>query len=89
MKTKKGGYLTLKIRLLNTRLFNRYLTADPRACYNAEQGKILSALWDHHPQTATELAQVTGLANSSLWNWQACCLDCWLWRLSADMEITD
>ena len=32
MKTKKGGYLTLKIRLLNTRLFNRYLTADPRAC---------------------------------------------------------
>lgn len=66
MKTKKGGYLTLKIRLLNTRLFNRYLTADPRACYNAEQGKILSALWDHHPQTATELAQVTGLTNSSL-----------------------
>lgn len=66
MKTKRGGYLTLKIRLLNTRLFNRYLLADQRARYNAEQGKILSALWDRHPQTATELAQVTGLANSSL-----------------------
>ncbi|KRM23820.1 MarR family winged helix-turn-helix transcriptional regulator [Latilactobacillus graminis] len=66
MKTKRGGYLTLKIRLFNTRLFNRYLLADPRAQYNAEQGKILSALWDNHPQTATELAQVTGLANSSL-----------------------
>jgi DNA-binding MarR family transcriptional regulator len=66
MKTKKGGYLTLKIRLLNARLFNRYLIADGRALYNAEQGKILSALWDKHPQSASELAQVTGLANSTL-----------------------
>lgn len=66
MKTKKGGYLTLKIHLLNARLFNRYLTRDGRALYNAEQGKILSALWDKHPQSASELSQVTGLANSGL-----------------------
>lgn len=66
MKTKNGGYLTLKIHLLNARLFNRYLLMDGRALSNAEQGKILSALWDKHPQTASELAQVTGLANSSL-----------------------
>ncbi|MGT2799062.1 MarR family winged helix-turn-helix transcriptional regulator [Streptococcus marmotae] len=66
MKSKKGGYLTLKIRLLNGRLFNRYLSMDERALYNAEQGKILSALWDRSPQTATDLSQVTGLANSSL-----------------------
>ncbi|MBF0778106.1 MarR family winged helix-turn-helix transcriptional regulator [Streptococcus cuniculi] len=66
MKSKKGGYLTLKIRLLNGRLFNRYLTLDKRALYNAEQGKILSALWDKSPQSATELSHITGLANSGL-----------------------
>ncbi len=64
--TKNGGYLTLKIHLLNGRLFNRLLANDGRALYNAEQGKIVSALWDRHPQTASELAAVTGLANSSL-----------------------
>ncbi len=64
--TKNGGYLTLKIHLLNGRLFNRLLNNDGRALYNAEQGKIISALWDKHPQTASELAQVTGLANSTL-----------------------
>ncbi len=64
--TKNGGYLTLKIHLLNGRLFNRLLANDGRALYNAEQGKIVSALWDKHPQTASELATVTGLANSSL-----------------------
>lgn len=66
MKTKKGGYLTVKIHLLNARLFNRYLLRDGRALYNAEQGKILSALWGKHPQSASELSQVTGLANSGL-----------------------
>ncbi|MDO4649481.1 MAG: MarR family transcriptional regulator [Eubacteriales bacterium] len=64
--TKNGGYLTLKIHLLNGRLFNRLLTNDGRALYNAEQGKIISALWDKRPQTASELAKVTGLANSTL-----------------------
>ncbi len=64
--TKNGGYLTLKIHLLNGRLFNRLLSNDGRALYNAEQGKIVSALWDKRPQTASELAQVTGLANSTL-----------------------
>ncbi len=64
--SKNGGYLVLKIHLLNGRLFNKLLVKDGRALYNAEQGKILSALWDKHPQTASELAQVTGLANSTL-----------------------
>ena len=64
--SKNGGYLTLKIRLLNGRLFNKYLSRDERALYNGEQGKILSALWAKHPQSASQLAQVTGLANSSL-----------------------
>ncbi len=64
--TKNGGYLTLKIHLLNGRLFNRLLANDGRALYNAEQGKIISALWDKRPQTASELAKVTGLANSTL-----------------------
>ncbi len=64
--TKNGGFLTLKIHLLNGRLFNRLLANDGRALYNAEQGKIVSALWDKRPQTASELAKVTGLANSTL-----------------------
>lgn len=66
MKSKNGGYLTLKIKLLNGRLFNRYLAMDSRILYSAEQGKIMSTLWDKHPQTASELSQITGLANSSL-----------------------
>lgn len=61
-----GGYLILKIRLLNARLFNRYLSQAPNALYNAEQGKILSALWAEAPQSAVELSQVTGLAASTL-----------------------
>lgn len=36
------------------------------AIYNAEQGKILSALWDEKPLTSSELTYVTGLAKSSL-----------------------
>lgn len=66
MKTKKGGYLILKIQLLNGRLFNHYLSMDNEAIYNAEQGKILSALWDEKPLTGSELTYVTGLAKSSL-----------------------
>ena len=66
MAGKRGGYLVLKIHLLNGRLFNRLLSRDKRARYKAEQGKILSALWDHEPQTMIELAGVTGLAKSSL-----------------------
>lgn len=64
--TKRGGHLNLLINHLNGRLFNRLLKNDGRALYSAEQGKILSALWDRHPQTATELSQITGLANSTL-----------------------
>lgn len=65
-KTYKGGYLTLKIRYLNGRLFNRYLMEDGRSLYNAEQGKILSALWVKRPQTVKELSQSTALAVSTL-----------------------
>ncbi|SEM83884.1 DNA-binding transcriptional regulator, MarR family [Ligilactobacillus sp. WC1T17] len=61
-----GGYLVSKIQHYNGRLFNRYLTEDGRAVYNAEQGKILSALWEQNPQTVSMLAPKTGLAKSSL-----------------------
>lgn len=47
--SKKGGYLTLHIQLLNARLFNHLLAADGRALYSAEQGKILSSLWEKEP----------------------------------------
>lgn len=65
-KTKQGGYLNMKINHLNARLFNKLLTADGRALYNAEQGKILSSLWMNHPQNAVDLASSTGLAKSTL-----------------------
>ncbi len=65
-KTKQGGYLNMKINHLNARLFNKLLTMDGRALYNAEQGKILSSLWMKHPQTAVELTTSTGLAKSTL-----------------------
>ncbi len=64
--TARGGYLTLKISHLNGRLFNRMLARDGRALYSSEQGKVMSALWVRHPQTATDLAIATGLANSTL-----------------------
>lgn len=65
-KTKQGGYLNMKINHLNARLFNKLLSSDGRALYNAEQGKILSSLWMKHPQSAVELTSSTGLAKSSL-----------------------
>ena len=63
---KNGGYLTMQIRLLNGRIFNRILSEDKEALYSAEQGKILSCLWARTPMTATDLAIATGLANNTL-----------------------
>ncbi|MDO4649740.1 MAG: MarR family transcriptional regulator [Eubacteriales bacterium] len=65
-KTKQGGYMNMKVNHLNARLFNKLLTNDGRALYNAEQGKILSALWIKHPQSPSELSERTSLANSTL-----------------------
>lgn len=58
MPGKYGGYLILKIRLYNGRLFNRLLNRNPDALYSAEQGKILSALWENEPQSAVHLGEV-------------------------------
>lgn len=65
-KSKQGGFLVHKIKYLNTRLFNRLLQADARALFNGEQGKILSVLWDEGECTASDIADITGLANSTL-----------------------
>ena len=51
---------------MNTRLFNRLLQADARALFNGKQGKILSVLWDEGECTASDIADITGLANSTL-----------------------
>ena len=66
MKSKLGGSLVHKIKYLNTRLFNRLLQDDARALFNGEQGKILSVLWDEGECTASHIADITGLANSTL-----------------------
>ena len=66
MKSKQGGFLVHKIKYLNTRLFNRLLQADARALFNGEQGKILLVLWDEGECTASDIADITVLANSTL-----------------------
>ena len=66
MKSKQGGFLVHKIKYMNTRLFNRLLQADARALFNGEQGKILSVLWDEGECTASDIADITGLENSTL-----------------------
>ncbi len=64
--SNQGGYMNMKVNHLNARLFNKLLSSDGRALYNAEQGKILSSLWRKNPQSASELSEMSGLANSTL-----------------------
>lgn len=65
-KSKRGGYLNHMVKLYNGRLFNRFLSEEKEAKYNAEQGKILACLWEHHPLSAVELSKLTGLTKTTL-----------------------
>lgn len=66
-KTSRSGYFTSHIQLLNGRLFNLLLNRETKAKYRSEQGKILHCFWDSgKPQTATDIALQTGLANNTL-----------------------
>ena len=65
---ENAGYFISHIRLLNARLFNKLLNEEENAKYNAEQGKIMSVLWERNPQTATDISIKTGLANNTLSN---------------------
>lgn len=65
---ENAGYFISHIRLVNARLFNKLLNESGDAKYNAEQGKIMSTLWEKSPQTATDISLKTGLANNTLSN---------------------
>lgn len=68
MDKSRGGFLSLHIRLLNGRLFQKLLNKEPDVLYHSEQGKILSVLWEREDgrATATDIALATGLANNTL-----------------------
>ena len=68
MDKSRGGFLSLHIRLLNGRLFQKLLNKEPGVLYRSEQGKILSFLWSQADgrATATDIALATGLANNTL-----------------------
>lgn len=68
MNKTRGGFLSLHIRLLNGRLFQKLLNREPDVLYRSEQGKILSILWERADgqATATDIALATGLANNTL-----------------------
>ena len=65
---ENAGYFITHIKLLNARLFNRLLSEEKNVRYSAEQGKIISVLWEKDPQTATDISLKTGLANNTLSN---------------------
>lgn len=66
--SENAGYYISHIKLLNARIFNKLLSEEKNANYSAEQGKIMSALWETNPLTATDISVKTGLANNTLSN---------------------
>lgn len=67
IEKSNGGYLNMRVHLLNGRLFQSLLNKEPGVLYRSEQGKILSALWSSQGSlTATDIALKTGLANNTL-----------------------
>ena len=68
MDKRRGGFLTMHIRLLNGRIFQKLLNEEEGVLYRSEQGKILTVLWDSVDgrATSTDIAIKTGLANNTL-----------------------
>ena len=68
MDKRRGGFLTMHIRLLNGRIFQELLNEEEGVLYRSEQGKILTVLWDSVDgrATSTDIAIKTGLANNTL-----------------------
>lgn len=65
MKSNSGFYIS-RIKQVNTRLLNKFLTQKNITVFNGEQGRILHVLWENDGISNRELSKKSGLAMSSL-----------------------
>ena len=62
----QGGYLISRIHRMGGRLFDRMLSEADIDAFNGAQGRILYVLWQEDGVSISEIAQRTGLANTTL-----------------------
>lgn len=62
----QGGYLISRINKVGGRLFDRLLNEAEIDAFNGAQGRILYVLWQEDGMSISEIAQRTGLANTTL-----------------------
>ena len=62
----QGGYLISRINKVGGRLFDRLLNEADIDAFNGAQGRILYVLWQEDGMSISEIAQRTGLANTTL-----------------------
>ena len=65
MKTQ-GGYLISRIHQVGGRMFDKLLSEADIDAFNGAQGRILYVLWQEDGVSISEIAQRTGLANTTL-----------------------
>ena len=62
----QGGYLISRIHKVGNRLFDRLLSEADIDAFNGAQGRILYVLWQEDGVSISQIAQRTGLANTTL-----------------------
>ena len=62
----QGGYLISRIHQVGGRLFDKLLDEADIDAFNGAQGRILYVLWQEDGVSISEIAQRTGLANTTL-----------------------
>ena len=65
MKSNSGFYIS-RIKQVNARLLNKFLSQKNITAFNGEQGRILHVLWENDGISNRELSKKSGLAMSSL-----------------------
>lgn len=66
MDTTRGGFLISQIKQIQSRVFNKLLSAAGIDEFNGAQGRILYVLWLEDDLPIVELAARTGLAKTTL-----------------------
>ena len=62
----QGGYLISRIHKVGARLFDKLLAEADIDAFNGAQGRILYVLWQEDGVSISQIAQRTGLANTTL-----------------------
>ena len=62
----QGGYLISRIHQVGGRLFDKLLAEADIDAFNGAQGRILYVLWQEEGISISQIAQRTGLANTTL-----------------------